>query len=238
MASSRLRPSTGTRRRRYSTTTPLSAARADCRGRAARVDTGKHTGRSPKDKFVVREPGSEDRIWWGDVNAEISEEHFEGLREKVVAHLGGSATSTSSTPSPAPIRSSGSPSASSRTTRTTRSSPGRCSSTRRGGAARVRAAGARPARARARGRSRRGRHAHGHVRRAAPVARGGADRRHVLCGRDQEVDLHADERPPAARGRLPDALLGERRRREGTSRSSSASPAPARRRSRPIRSAS
>ena len=52
------------------------------------VDTGKHTGRSPKDKFVVREPGSEDRIWWGDVNADISEEHFEGLREKVVAHLG------------------------------------------------------------------------------------------------------------------------------------------------------
>jgi phosphoenolpyruvate carboxykinase (ATP) len=52
------------------------------------VDTGKHTGRSPKDKFVVREPGSEDRIWWGDVNAEISEEHFDGLREKAVAHLG------------------------------------------------------------------------------------------------------------------------------------------------------
>jgi phosphoenolpyruvate carboxykinase (ATP) len=53
------------------------------------VDTGKHTGRSPKDKFVVREPGSEERIWWGDVNAEISEEHFEGLRDKVTAHLGG-----------------------------------------------------------------------------------------------------------------------------------------------------
>ena len=53
------------------------------------VDTGKHTGRSPKDKFVVREPGSEERIWWGDVNAEISEEHFEGLREKVTAHIGG-----------------------------------------------------------------------------------------------------------------------------------------------------
>jgi phosphoenolpyruvate carboxykinase (ATP) len=52
------------------------------------VDTGKHTGRSPKDKFVVREPGSEERIWWGDVNAEISEDHFEGLREKVAAHLG------------------------------------------------------------------------------------------------------------------------------------------------------
>ena len=36
------------------------------------VDTGKHTGRSPKDKFVVREPGSEDRIWWGDVNQPLS----------------------------------------------------------------------------------------------------------------------------------------------------------------------
>ena len=53
------------------------------------VDTGKHTGRSPKDKFVVREPDSEERIWWGDVNAEISEDHFEGLREKVTAHIGG-----------------------------------------------------------------------------------------------------------------------------------------------------
>ena len=52
------------------------------------VDTGRHTGRSPKAKFVVREPGSEQRIWWGDVNQEISEERFEGLREKVVAHLG------------------------------------------------------------------------------------------------------------------------------------------------------
>src|SRR5690349_6854241 len=48
------------------------------------VDTGKHTGRSPKDKFVVREPGSEERIWWGG-NNEIDDEHFDGLREKVVA---------------------------------------------------------------------------------------------------------------------------------------------------------
>ena len=52
------------------------------------VDTGVHTGRSPKDKFIVREPGSEARIWWGDVNAEISEESFERLREKVAARLG------------------------------------------------------------------------------------------------------------------------------------------------------
>jgi phosphoenolpyruvate carboxykinase (ATP) len=53
------------------------------------VDTGRFTGRSPKDKFIVREPRSQDRIWWSDVNAEISQEHFDGLRGKVVAHLEG-----------------------------------------------------------------------------------------------------------------------------------------------------
>ncbi len=52
------------------------------------VDTGEHTGRSPKDKFVVREPGSADRIWW-DKNAEIEEEQFEGLRDKVTSFLSG-----------------------------------------------------------------------------------------------------------------------------------------------------
>jgi phosphoenolpyruvate carboxykinase (ATP) len=51
------------------------------------VDTGYHTGRSPKDKFIVRERGSEDRIWWGDVNKPLDEENFFGLRDKVVAHL-------------------------------------------------------------------------------------------------------------------------------------------------------
>src|SRR5947199_7548374 len=50
------------------------------------VDTGRFTGRSPKDKFVVREPESEDRIWWGG-NNETDEESFEKLREKAVAHL-------------------------------------------------------------------------------------------------------------------------------------------------------
>jgi len=51
------------------------------------VDTGRFTGRSPKDKFIVREPGSEDRIWWSETNGEISQEHFDGLRTKVVTHL-------------------------------------------------------------------------------------------------------------------------------------------------------
>ena len=51
------------------------------------VDTGVHTGRSPKDKFVVREPGSESRIWWGDVNQELAENRYDALRDKVVARL-------------------------------------------------------------------------------------------------------------------------------------------------------
>ena len=50
------------------------------------VDTGKHTGRSPKDKFIVREPGSEDRIWW-DGNQEIGTAAFGHLRERVTDHL-------------------------------------------------------------------------------------------------------------------------------------------------------
>jgi phosphoenolpyruvate carboxykinase (ATP) len=51
------------------------------------VDTGVHTGRSPKDKFIVREPGSEERIWWSDVNSDISEDSFEQLRAKVADRL-------------------------------------------------------------------------------------------------------------------------------------------------------
>jgi phosphoenolpyruvate carboxykinase (ATP) len=51
------------------------------------VDTGRHTGRSPRDKFIVREPGSEPRIWWSEINAELSPQHYDGLRARVVAHL-------------------------------------------------------------------------------------------------------------------------------------------------------
>jgi phosphoenolpyruvate carboxykinase (ATP) len=54
------------------------------------VSTGAHTGRQPKDKFVVEEPGSKDRIWWGDVNQPISEAHADGLRGRLQEHLSGS----------------------------------------------------------------------------------------------------------------------------------------------------
>ena len=54
------------------------------------VDTGSFTGRSPKDKFLVDEPSSTDRIWWGDVNQKLSEDHYELLRERVTSHLAAS----------------------------------------------------------------------------------------------------------------------------------------------------
>jgi phosphoenolpyruvate carboxykinase (ATP) len=49
--------------------------------------TSPHTGRSPNDKFLVREPESEDRIWWGKVNQPIAPEKFERLKQDVEAHL-------------------------------------------------------------------------------------------------------------------------------------------------------
>jgi phosphoenolpyruvate carboxykinase (ATP) len=50
--------------------------------------TGQHTGRSPNDKFVVKEPTSEGHVHWGKVNKPMAAEHFAALRADVVAHLG------------------------------------------------------------------------------------------------------------------------------------------------------
>ena len=62
-------------------------------------------GRSPKDKFIVRERGSEQRIWWGDVNPELLEERVRRApRQGRRAISSSSPCSTSSTRSPAPTR--------------------------------------------------------------------------------------------------------------------------------------
>jgi phosphoenolpyruvate carboxykinase (ATP) len=78
----------------WNPTTPLLYEHAIVRGDGhigdggpLAVDTGVHTGRSPKDKFIVREPGSEGRIWW-DGNGQVDESTFERLRDKVTARLG------------------------------------------------------------------------------------------------------------------------------------------------------
>jgi phosphoenolpyruvate carboxykinase (ATP) len=53
------------------------------------VDTGVHTGRSPKDKFFVREPGSEHHIDWGETNRPFDPTRFDALFDRVTNYLQG-----------------------------------------------------------------------------------------------------------------------------------------------------
>ena len=53
------------------------------------VTTGKYTGRSPDDKFIVDTPAVHDDIAWGKVNVPISEDKYKAIRAKVVAYLQG-----------------------------------------------------------------------------------------------------------------------------------------------------
>ncbi|MXO64216.1 phosphoenolpyruvate carboxykinase [Altericroceibacterium endophyticum] len=51
------------------------------------VKTGKHTGRSAKDKFIVRDAETEDTVWWGKVNVPMTPDHFAALKEDFFAEL-------------------------------------------------------------------------------------------------------------------------------------------------------
>ena len=51
------------------------------------VNTGKYTGRSPDDKFIVDSAGVYDEIAWGKVNKPISQERFDAIYEKMIAYL-------------------------------------------------------------------------------------------------------------------------------------------------------
>jgi phosphoenolpyruvate carboxykinase (ATP) len=52
------------------------------------VATGKHTGRSAKDKFIVRDAETESTIWWGDTNKGMTPEHFAALKADFFAAVG------------------------------------------------------------------------------------------------------------------------------------------------------
>ena len=54
---------------------------------AVLVETGKYTGRSPKDRFIVQDEISNQHVHWGSINQPISEETFERLLDKVVNFL-------------------------------------------------------------------------------------------------------------------------------------------------------
>jgi phosphoenolpyruvate carboxykinase (ATP) len=53
------------------------------------VVTVPHTGRSPNDKFVVKETSSEEHIWWGKNNRPISPDHFDRLHKRMLGYLRG-----------------------------------------------------------------------------------------------------------------------------------------------------
>ncbi len=54
---------------------------------ALAVNTGKFTGRSPKDRFIVKDGITADKVWWSDVNIPISESNFERIYTKIRHYL-------------------------------------------------------------------------------------------------------------------------------------------------------
>jgi len=54
---------------------------------ALMADTGHFTGRSPKDRFIVRDTTTADAVWWGDINIPFAPDKFEQLHQKMVAYL-------------------------------------------------------------------------------------------------------------------------------------------------------
>ncbi len=54
---------------------------------AITINTGKFTGRSPLDRFIVKDSITENTVWWGDINVPFEEEKFNQLHEKIIAYL-------------------------------------------------------------------------------------------------------------------------------------------------------
>ena len=56
---------------------------------AISINTGEFTGRSPKDRFVVKDSNTENTVWWGDVNIPFNPEKYNTLYNKVTEYLKG-----------------------------------------------------------------------------------------------------------------------------------------------------
>src|SRR5207302_9599960 len=53
------------------------------------VSTGFFTGRTPRDKYIVEEPGTKDTVAWGKINQPVSPEQFTSLHQRMLAYLQG-----------------------------------------------------------------------------------------------------------------------------------------------------
>ena len=56
---------------------------------AIAINTGEFTGRSPLDRFIVKDNLTKEHVWWGDVNQSFDENKFDLLHEKMLKHLEG-----------------------------------------------------------------------------------------------------------------------------------------------------
>ena len=202
-------------------------------GGALRAETGKHTGRSPKDKFIVFDDRTKDLVWWEN-NGRMKPEQFSTLHADFIEHARGKQLYVQDLYAGAePVHRL--------STRVYTELAWQSLFIRnllirpqrdelscfvpRFTIACFPSFKADPSR---------------HGVRTETVIAIDFTRQVVLiggtsiCRRDQEVDVHGDELLPPAAGRAADALLRQHRRRSGTRRSFSGCPAPARPRSPPI----
>ena len=56
---------------------------------AININTGEFTGRSPMDRFIVKDDITENNIWWGNINIPFDKEKFDALHEKIINYLSG-----------------------------------------------------------------------------------------------------------------------------------------------------
>ena len=54
---------------------------------ALAINTGKFTGRSPKDRYIVKDCTTKEKVWWGDINIPFESDKFQKLYDKVVDYL-------------------------------------------------------------------------------------------------------------------------------------------------------
>ena len=56
---------------------------------ALAINTGEFTGRSPMDRFIVKDQITQDKVWWGDINIPFEPDAFDALYDKVTNYLSG-----------------------------------------------------------------------------------------------------------------------------------------------------